>query len=285
MQKRAIVVGTAQTWKKTPWNDPNVTIIGLNDAYSLGFPRADEWYELHPFDKMWFTPPGVRQVHPKDVPKGAYIRPHGHLEWLKTQASAIPVWLQSEPPADWPVNAARLPLEAIESVFGADYWASGPAFEIAHLYLRGYRQFEIYGIHLSTEQEYRNQRPQFEMLLGQLLGPAVKRTIDERHGLRHYEGKEVSITLPVESPILQHGWKYAYEPKPLAPENPYADELKAAQKQKAKLVKALVYWPTGQDKSKALAELDDLEVIEIDCQQMLARSHGCGTLTATLQGV
>jgi len=281
MNKRACIVGTAASWRKAPWTDPNVTIVGLNDGYALGMPRADEWYELHPLDKMWIAPPPPTKVHAKDIPPGAYIRPAGHIEWLKQQATAIPVWLQSEPPADWPANAARLPIEAIEAEFG-QYWASGPAYEIAHLYMRGYRDFEIYGIHLSTEHEYREQRPQFEMLLGRLLGTKVKESRDDTRGVRIYQGVECSVVLPVESPILQHGWKYAYQPKPVAPPNPYADELRRAQKQKAKLVHALVHCPTGTDKTAMLEELDDLEVVEIDCQQMIQRSYSGGTLTATL---
>jgi len=230
---------------------------------------------------MWFAPPKGQPVHVKDIPQGAYIRPHGHLEWLKAQAAQIPVWLQSAPPADWPVNAARFPIEQIEAEFGGDYWTSGPSYEVAHFYMRGYREFEIYGIHLSTEHEYREQRPGFEALLGSLLGHKRSMTVDKDRGLRIYEGN-IRLVLPVESPILQHGWKYAYQPKPVAPPNPYVDELRRTQKQKAKLVQALVHWPVGQDKAAALEALDDLEVIEIDCQQMLQRSHGNGTLTASL---
>lgn len=281
MDKRAVVVGTASSWRKAPWTDPNTTIAGLNDGYSLGFPRADEWYELHPLDKMWFAPPNGQPVHLKDIPQGAYIRPHGHLEWLKKQAAQIPVWLQGAPPADWPVNAMRFPIEQVEAEFGEDYWTSGPSYEVAHFYLRGYREFEIYGIHLSTEHEYREQRPGFEMLLGSLLGHKRTLTVDKARGLRIYEGN-IRLVLPVESPILQHGWKYAYQPKPVAPPNPYVDELRRTQKQKAKLVQALVHWPVGQDKAAALEALDDLEVIEIDCQQMLQRSNGGGTLVASL---
>mgnify|MGYP001603276803 CR=1 FL=1 len=75
-----------------------------------------------------------------------------------------------------------------------------------------------------------------------------------------------------------------YEPKPIADPNPYAEELRVAQKQKTKLIRALVYCPVGQDKSAMLTELDDLEVIELDCQQMMSRSRGMGTLTAPLGG-
>ena len=245
-QKRAIIVGTAQTWRKAPFTDPDCTIVGLNDGYALNLPRADEWYELHPLDQMWFKPADKKVVYQHELPPGAFVRPEGHLEWLKTQAAQIPVWLQKEPPSDWPPNAARLPIEQIEATFG-QYWASGPVYEIAHLYLRGYRSFEIYGIHLSTEHEYREQRPNFEFFLGRLLGPTVVESRDAVKGLRIYQGAEVRVVLPVESPILQHGWKYAYEAKPTRPSNPYADELQRTRTQKRTLEKALIRQPDGAD--------------------------------------
>ena len=280
---RAFIVGTAPSWKKTPWNDPTGRVVGLNDCYALGFPRIDEHYELHPLDKMWFRKKDQIRVYEKDIPKGHYIRPEGHIEWLKQQAATIPVWLQKEPPADWPVNAARFPVEAVMAEFGSDYWASGPVYEIAHLYMRGCRDFEIYGIHLSTEHEYREQRGNFEFFLGRLLGVQYTLSTDKARGIRIYEGN-VRLVLPVESPILQHGWKYAYEPKPLPAPNPYLDELQRTQKQKRTLEKALIRWPHGQDKAQALEEYDDLEVIELDCQMQLARTQSAGTLTAELIG-
>jgi hypothetical protein len=280
MDKRAVIVGTAQSWRKAPWDDHRVTIATLNDAYALGMPRIDEHYELHPLEKMWFAPPGKHKIEAREIPPGSFVRPAGHLEWLKTQAAQIPVWLQKEPPADWPVNAARLPIEQIESEFG-EYWASGPVYEIAHFYLRGYREFEIYGIHLSTEHEYREQRPNFEFFLGRLLGPKVTESLDQPRGLRIYEGA-IRLVLPVETPILKHGWKYAYETKPVAPLNPYAEELARTQQQKRTLEKAMIRCPNGFDKTAMLAEYEDLEIVEIDCMQMIQRSRGMGTLTATL---
>ncbi len=283
---RCCIVGTAESWVKTPWDDPDVTIVGLNDAYALGFPRADEWYELHPFHEMWFKPnDGTKVVHAKDVPPGAYIRPEGHVAWLQQQAQQIPVWLQAEPPAGWPANASRLPIEQLEASFGA-YWASGPAYELMHLYARGYREFQIYGIHLSTDGERIKQRHNFEFLIGRLLGPHVTETRDEAKGLRIYQGAEVRIVLPVESPILSHGWRYAYEKAPEPAPNPYRDELARVRARKAKLVQALVTWPTGADKSQALDELDDLEVAEMDCAHMLQRSNlGLKPIEAVLAGV
>jgi hypothetical protein len=275
--QRAVIVGTAPSWKRAPWTDPGVRIVSLNDAYMLGLPRADEWYELHPLDQMWFRPKHQKVIHADQVPKNVYIRPEGHHQWLQEQARTIPVWLQHEPPAGWPPNAQRLPLEALEAKYGT-YWASGPAYILMHLYERGFREFQIYGIHLATEHEYREQRPNFEALLRGLIGPTVKES--KQKGLRIYDGAECRVVLPEEAPILQHGWKYAYEHKPEKPVNPYAVELKQTQKARARLMASLVTWPTGKDKSRALAELKRLEIIELDCQQMLQKMMGSGTLTA-----
>jgi hypothetical protein len=274
---RAAIVGTAQSWKQTPWDDPGLRIIGLNDAYSLGFKRADEWWELHPLDKMFFRPRKQKMVFKDQIPPGHYVRPEGHLEWLKEQARTIPVWLQQEPPEGWGPNAKRFPIEEMEAKYGT-YWASGPAYELMSLYDRGYKEIHVYGIHLSTEHEYREQRPNFEMLLGRLIGAEVR---EERRGdLRYYHGKDCTIVLPVSSPILQHGWKYAYEPKPVAKASPHDAEWKAIQHEKQDLVRALVNWPKGKDKSAALERLKRIEIIEMDIQQQMAKRQMSGTLTA-----
>ena len=87
--QRCCIVGTAPTWQMTPWNDPSVRIIGLNDAYVLGFPRVDEWYELHAFDKYTYRKLSQKVIRATDVPPGHYVRPIGHLEWLQQQAMTI----------------------------------------------------------------------------------------------------------------------------------------------------------------------------------------------------
>ena len=213
MQKtKAVICGTAETWRMCPWDDPSAHILSLNDAYSLALPRFDEWVELHPLDQMYFRQPNQRVVQAKDIPAGFYVRPAGHLDTLRRMATTIPVWLQQDPPAGWPPNAKRLPIEDLEAKYGA-YWASGPAYMLMHLYDRGFRHIEIYGIHLATAAEYREQRSNFEALIGRLLGPQVSMTVKD--GKRTYVGETgVTIVLPVASPILQHGWKYAFEPKP-----------------------------------------------------------------------
>jgi hypothetical protein len=275
--KRAVIVGTAQSWKQAPFDDPGATIVSLNDAYMLDLPRVDEWYELHPVDKFYYRKKTQKVIHEKDVTKGHYIRPEGHMEWLQKQAATIPVWLKDAPPDGWPANAQRFPIEAIEAKYG-QYWASGPSYILAHLYERGYRHVEIYGIHLATEHEYREQRPQFENLLGRMLGPHVTETHEGEK--RIFTGADFTLVLPKSSPIMQHGWKYAYEPKPQPKHNPYRDELAQVRAQKDALVKALVHWPAKKDKQPALDELTWLEIVELDCTQQIQKSHIGETIVA-----
>lgn len=278
-KKRVCIVGTAQSWRSTPWSDPTIEIWSLNDAYALGFPRADRWFEIHPIDKMVFRPQSQKAIDLRTIPPGHYLRPAGHLEWLKAQAATIPVYLQDTPPDGWPVNAQRFPVEHVFKAFGDSYWACGPSYMLALAILEGYTEIWITGIHLATQHEYREQRPQWEHLLGRLLGPTV--TESTKDGFRYYDG-HVRIVLPEACPILQHGWKYAYEPKPLPPANPYADELRATREEKQALVAALIAWPVGKDKSRQLERLRRLEIIEIDIQQQMAKRHLGGTLTAKL---
>jgi hypothetical protein len=277
--KRCCIVGTAGTWKQTPWADPSLEIWSINDAYSLGLPRADRWFDQHPLDHFVYRKMNQKIVDPRDVPPGHYVRPEGHIDWLKHFARTNPVYLQHEPPDGWPPNAQRFPLERVEAVFGKDYWACGPSYMLALAVLEGYEDIWITGIHLSTQHEYIEQRPNWEHLLGRVLGVNVTMTVKD--GFRYYDGA-VRIVLPESCPILTHQWKYAYEPRPMPKVNPYHEELKAARKELARLMEALVNWPVGRNKQPALERLARLKVVVFDCEQQLAKQQTGGTLVAKL---
>jgi hypothetical protein len=278
--KKCAIIGTAPSFRQAPWSDTSIKMVALNDSYVLGLPRIDEFYELHPLNKMWFRPKAQIRVNETDVPSGHFVRPEGHVEFLKEAAKTIPVWLQKEPPVDWPQKASRLPIEALEAKYGS-YWASGPAYELIHLYERGYREIHIYGIHLSTDHERIEQRHNFEFLIGRLLGPEMKETkVGE---LRYFEGRECRIVLPKASPILSHGWKYAYEERPKPVQSEMDREWKNVQKEKADLIRQLVNWPDGVSRKKAMDRLSWLEVIEADIQQQQHRQvFSGGTVTIEL---
>ena len=251
--KRIAIVGTAGSWKQAPFDNPSVEIWSLNDAYRMdGFRRAERWYDFHPLDKYYFVPMNKQNqpatpIYAHQIPIDQYVRPEGHLDWLATQR--IPVYLhpgyatQHPPAATWP-QAHPFPRVAIEAHFGR-YFTSSPAWMLAHAVMEGSKDIEIYGIHLATEHEYIDQRPNFEFLIGCILGSG-KRTITVADGLRIYESNDGRVVLPVTSPVLDAKFQYAFEPSPRRKLEPLRWEMHKAQMKLARRLDALktaAYWP------------------------------------------
>lgn len=296
------IVGTAPSWMATPWHDPDVHIASLNDAYNLeGFQRADEWYDFHPLHKFHFAPAPVAGkpkplLFAHTIPPGHYVRPHNHLDWLATQT--MPVWLhpdyvqQLPAAATWPM-ARPFPKAEIEAHFGR-YFTSSPAWMLAHAIMRGFREIHIYGIHLSTESEYIDQRPGFEFLIGRVLGP-TKVTQTVTRGLRRYETQDGVIVLPEASPILSAKFQYAFEPSKRGELEPLKWELHKAEIKRARTIEALktanllMPWtrvdepipddPDGKTSSRWVrtsslqAQLWQYDALVADCHDQLARAN------------
>ena len=208
VKKRGAIVGTAPTFRLTPFHDPTLDIFGLNDGYVLGIPRATMWIDAHPIPEMSFRPKGQRVVEASDVPVGAYLRPEGHLEWLKTRP--FPVYLhdcheagcydlpkeqRSHDPYPFPAwpNAKPFPFKALRAKYG-DYVSSTPAWMLLWMMEQGYNEIHIYGIHLATEWEYIKQKPNMEFLIGMALGRGVQFVIPEKSTL--LKGKHVYAVEP-----------------------------------------------------------------------------------------
>ena len=255
LPKRVAIIGTAPSYKKAPYDDHSIQLWSLNDAYSLGIPRADQWFDLHPTDKMWFRPKEKKVFRENEIPEGLYIRPEGHLEWLKQQATTIPVWLQNDPPEDWPINAQRFPFERAKAFLKARpdqdaYVASSPALILAHAILEGFTEIHVYGIHLATQGEYIKQRPGFEWLLGKA------------------EAMGIKIILPPECPLLKHTHVYAYEPEPVSPDLPARKRLGQLNAQYQKIVQEILglpWWRVTQ-RGAMLAKLQRLRAEIRDAQ-------------------
>lgn len=259
MSERVAIVGTAQSWVETPWNDPGLSIWFLNDGYIMRDPkgnppkRIDQHFDLHPIDKMWFRPKTKMVFRPGEIPEGVYVRPEGHLEWLQEHAQTIPVWLQSVPDG-WPPNARRFPFEDTKKFLRARpdqdaYIASSPVQMVAHAILQGAKEIQIYGIHLATQGEYIKQRPNFEWLLGKA------------------EAMGVRIILPQDCPLLKHSHVYGYEPEPAKPEAAALVKLQQAQKEYSTLATKLAVMPRWKSKAKDLERLTRVKSLIRDAQQ------------------
>lgn len=191
--KKFVIIGTAPTWKMAPWNDPTAVIAGLNDAYLMRLPRFDMWYDLHPFGEFFYRDVS-QKVPASKIPAGAFIRPKGHLEWLAKQT--CPVFVQTADPRV--PHAQVFPRAEIEAQFGS-WFDSSPAWMLVHAIAMGFREIQIYGIHLASEQEYVRQKPNMAFLCGLAVGAGVK------------------LVVPSESPLLKSTHKYAFERDPAVP--------------------------------------------------------------------
>ena len=193
--KRIAIIGTAPTYKSCPWDDPTLEVWCLNDFWVLKQGRADRWFDLHPLDKMHFRDPAKKKVFASDIPPGFFVRPQGHVEWLRAQS--IPVYVQDAAQLGSP-SARTFPKAEIEAKFG-QHFASSPAWMIGLALLEGVTELHIYGIHLATEWEYLKQKPNMTFLLGLAVGMGVK------------------VILPKGCPLLAETHQYAFEDDPDLP--------------------------------------------------------------------
>lgn len=276
--KRCAIVGTASSWKLTPWTDPGLQVWSLNDAYRMpGFVRADAWYDLHPMDHFFYVPEGQGQVYAHQVPPGYYVRPKDHLQWLGNQS--IPVWLHPEyltqhsEAKDWK-HAHAFPKDEIQQAFGM-YFTSSPAWMMAHAVMQGFKEIHIYGIHLATESEYIEQRPNFEFLIGRVLGPS-RVTVNVADGLRRYETQDGLIVLPEASPILSSDFQYAFEPRPRANLEPLRWELHKLGVKQARLIQELRKKKRWQSARAIDAELARIEAKQADVREQMQRMESAG---------
>lgn len=270
---KVAIIGTAQSWAMTPWADRTLTCLSLNDAYRMpGFVRADAWFDIHPMDKFFFVPPGVKQIHAHQVPFDQYTRPADHLAWLARQP--IPVYLhpdyrrQYPPASDW-AHARAFPKDEIEVAYGR-YFTSTPSWLLALAHLRGCRHVEIYGIHLQTQAEYIEQRPGFEYLIGRVLGDG-RVTMTTAKGLRRYETADGVVILPEASPILQARTQYAFDPNPRRRLEPLQWELQKYQIKRERAIKNLktaAWWQRTKIQQEALWHI---EAVTADLHEQLGR--------------
>ena len=267
--KRCAIIGTAPSWMMCPWKDETLEVWTLNDGYLLGQPRSDRHYELHPPYQMAFRPRDQRSVSAWDVPIGAYVRPEGHLEWLRAHPKLV-IMAQTSPAFP---RAVAFPKQAVLDWFqpywpwrltrtgsviaGPDYEVSTPAWMLMQAIAEGYGEIHIYGIHLATQWEYQVQRPNFEFLLGLAAGRGVK------------------IVLPQQAPICQSSYRYAFEPKADIPEQTLQRQVEIIKAEGLALRKrgAALPWYRRAAQADIAARLTQLDVELMDTKQALTRTH------------
>lgn len=261
---RCAIVGTAQTWRETPWDDPGMDILTLNDAYCMGLTRIDVQFELHPLNSFVFRPlkGGTARLTPNDLPPGKYMRPEGYLQWLQKQSQSIPVLLQDAPPADWP-RAEQFPREHICETFRdvlyvdptwpTAYVSSGPSWMLLYALDQGYSEIHIYGIHLATEKEYRDQQANFECLIGYAIAKGVK------------------VVLPPGTPICKSTTEYCYHPRLNQAEDGIRWKMQKVDEERQSLVTRLLAKPWYRSRTDMRERLIHLDAKRSDLKQSLSR--------------
>lgn len=275
MAQRVCIVGTAPSYRQTPWTDASMEIWSLNNAYEVPeFVRADRWFDFHPLDKF-VHPPAGQAVYAHQIPPGHHVRPATHIEWLSKQP--IPVYLHPDYLTQYPDaktwrHAHPMPVEALKARFGG-YWMSGPAWMVAMAIAEGVEELWITGIHLSTEGEYIRQRPNFEMWLGMFLG-TEPRTLEIKNDLRFYRAGGKTLVLPVSSPILQGPSIYPFEPHPdgyLEPIKWDGHKVGVKMRRELETLKTAPWWAVRRRKL-ARQRLLELEAHQADIQDQLQRT-------------
>ena len=251
MKSKIAIVGTAGTWRDTPWDDPDMDIVSLNDAYMLGFKKIDGWYDQHPLDHFVFRKKEQQVVTPMQIPPGHYLRPEGHVEWLKEQSFKVPVWLQNEPPKGWGPHAKRYPMEEmiekfkdfcfVDPTWAKPYAASGPIWMLMQAIDQGYQEIHIYGIHLATEREYIEQKPNFEALCAYAIGKGIK------------------IVLPPKCPLFKSSYVYCYERRLSQDKDRVKYELSEIDHQRKLVTQEMMHRPWYRRKFPLQDKLADLE--------------------------
>jgi len=186
-RRKVAIVGFAPSCidVRVLFDDPEWEIWGLNQLY-LQFPtmleKSTRWFQIH-----------QRQSYDMAV------RDHKHDTWLK-ERTEFPIYLN---PASWKEAAIPMgipyPRQEIQDMFG-DYFTNSISWEIAlalyeHELYGGLQKLHIYGVDMAQDEEYKEQRPSCEWLIGW-----AYRAIGKNN-----------VYIPAHSDLMKATWIYPFE--------------------------------------------------------------------------
>ncbi len=157
---KVAILGYTPTRKDAPYDDPEWEIWGLNDLYKYpgDVKRWTRWFEMH------------------DDQLGNKVGRAKFDERVKEFAKweNIPIYMQNKHP-DIPGSVAY-PLEEMVKEYG-DYFTNTISYMIALAIYEGAKEIGVYGVDMSTSEEYQKQRPSCEYYLGIAVGKGIKVTV------------------------------------------------------------------------------------------------------------
>ncbi len=196
--RKIAILGFGRTVKDCPWQDPSWELIGMNGFWraakpDFGIDVPEERYAL------WF-----------DMHSLEYTRAYGKKagfgdaqeRWLEKE-HPFPVFMLEENPAFPSVLA--FPIDDLVEKLGRDYFTSSVSYEIAYaLCLPNVAEIGLWGIDLTHDSEYADQRPCAEYWIGRAEAMGIKVTVHEQ------------------SAMLKQRYRYGYEDA-----NPLAGAMRA----------------------------------------------------------
>lgn len=143
LPEKVAIIGTAQSSRSlAPFGDPSWTIWGSSPGNMGQLPRIDAWIEVH---ANFFWPE-----------LEVYGRPY--VKWLNEQT--FPVLTPSLPPyRQMFPRALDFPWRTLVKRFGDYFFTSTFAWMMAYAIHVGVKEMGLYGVDMSSENEYIQQRP------------------------------------------------------------------------------------------------------------------------------
>jgi hypothetical protein len=165
MTRTVCIVGYAQETRDLANSQPDdVELWGMNVNHKF-MKRWDRWFQLHP--PVW-------KGHP------FYGRSLEHVEFLKT--CDVPLFMRYPNP-EFP-TAVEYPLEDVRTSLGRPYITSTAANMIGLAIHEEVDEIRLFGVNMSSNSEYVDQRPCVEWMLGLA------------------EGRGIKVEVPSSSPVL-----------------------------------------------------------------------------------
>jgi hypothetical protein len=197
--RKIAILGFGRTVKDCPWQDPSWELIGMNGFWraakpDFGIDVPEDRYAL------WFDMHSLEYTRAYGIKAGFG---DAQERWLEKE-HPFPVFMLEANPAFPSVLA--FPIEELVDKLGRDYFTSSVSYEIAYaLCLPDIAEIGLWGIDLTHDTEYADQRPCAEYWIGRAEAMGIKVTVHEQ------------------SAMLKQRYRYGYEDA-----NPLARDLRAA---------------------------------------------------------
>ena len=162
--KRLAIVGCSDSKGYAPYDDPDIEIWSVNNAYGH-IKRYTRWFEIHTieFKDGHFSRRWSRDFRGLDV--DIYL---SHLAALD-----CPVYMQKK----WDIipKSIAYPVDEVIKHFGDDrYFTNTISYQIALAIMEGFKEVQIWGVDMAVDTEYHFQRPSVEYWIGIAKGMGIK---------------------------------------------------------------------------------------------------------------